>query len=145
MADVPVLPLFTPLPFLITITMMTAPMTRAKALSQNKPIFPAPLQSHTDIHFRLCRNLVLCPEGFLWTTDEAVACFFGAGTIARDVVADVEYYLSLKVPFPGMGSAILLKVPVAITSGLNRPWLKSDLELQPQPQSQAQAEPKSES
>ncbi|KAI1791024.1 hypothetical protein LXA43DRAFT_448963 [Ganoderma leucocontextum] len=198
--DVPVLPLFTPLPFLITITTMTAPMTRAKALShpQNKPIFPAPPQSHTDIHFRLCRNLVLCPEGFLWTTDEIVASFFGAGTIAQDVVADVElaekewhpeaeengaggrggemgqwvqrasfsskftlnvpptfsaptvvvnYYLSLKVSFPGMGNDILLKVPVTITSGLNQPWLKSDpgLKLQPQPQSQAQAEPQSES
>ncbi|KAI1782553.1 hypothetical protein LXA43DRAFT_905447 [Ganoderma leucocontextum] len=199
--DIPVLPLFTPLPFLITITTMTPPMTRAKALShpQNKPIFPAPPQSHTDIHFCLCRNLVLCPEGFLWTAYEVVASFFGAGTIAQDVVADVEvaekewhpeaeeigaggrggemgrwvqrasfsskftlnvptfsapslavnYYLSLKVPFPGMGNDMLLKVPVTITSGLNQPWLKSDPnpESQPQlqPQCQAQAEPKSES
>ena len=90
--DVPVLPLFTPLPFLITITTMTAPMTRAKALSHpsNKPIFPTPPQKQTDIDFRLYRNLVLAPQGFCWTTDETVATFFGAGTVARDAVAEVE-------------------------------------------------------
>ncbi|PIL37736.1 hypothetical protein GSI_01430 [Ganoderma sinense ZZ0214-1] len=90
--DVPVLPLFAPLPFLITVTTMTAPMTRAKALSHptDKPIFPTPPQKHSDIDFRLYRNLVLHPEGFCWTTDEAVACFFGASTAAQDVVAEVE-------------------------------------------------------
>ncbi|KAM5537692.1 hypothetical protein V8D89_008641 [Ganoderma adspersum] len=166
--DVVVLPLFTPLSFLITITTMTAPMTRAKALSHpsNKPSSPR--------HPR----------------HEAVAFFFGAGTVARDVVAEVEvaekewhpktgetgggagerggkmgrwlqrasfsskftpnvprtfsaptiavnYYLSLKVPFPGMGNDILLKVPVTITSGINEPWDKSEPQTQPRPDTQS--------
>ncbi|PIL37726.1 hypothetical protein GSI_01420 [Ganoderma sinense ZZ0214-1] len=193
--DVPVLPLFTPLPFLITVTTMTAPMTRAKALEHppDKPIFPTPPQKHSDIDFRLCRNLVLQPQGSCWTTDEAVACFFGDGTIAQDVVAEVEvaekewhpepeetasggeemgrwlqrmsfsskftlnvpptfsaptivvnYYLSLKVPFPGMGNDMLLKVPVTITSGINEPWLKPEPDSQVPSPSPSQPRPKPE-
>ena len=77
---------------------MTAPMTRAKALSHppDKLIFPTPPQKHADVQFRLCRNLVLAPREFRWTADEVVACFFGAGTAADTRDADVDVELAEK-------------------------------------------------
>ena len=56
---------------------------------QDRPIFPTPPQKHGEIDFRLYRNLALAPQGFRWTTDDAVAFFFGAGAVAGDVVAEV--------------------------------------------------------
>ncbi|TBU44365.1 hypothetical protein BD309DRAFT_40979 [Dichomitus squalens] len=183
--DVPVLPLFAELPFVIDITTTTAPLARAKAdaLPPDKPIFPAPPVAHSEIQFRLYRNLVLSPKGYVWTTDDAVACFFGAGIDARDVVADidlpekqwvvdqvsphdgeekgswvqrsvftskftlnlpptfvapgltVQYYLSLEVPFPGIGNDIRIQVPVVISSGITESMPRSQTG---QPQSQPQ-------
>ena len=40
-----------------------------------------------------------------------------------------KYYLSLKVPFPGIGNDMLFEVPVTITSGINEHLDKP----QPQP------------
>ena len=92
--DVPVLPLFAELPFVIDITTTTAPLTRTKAdaLPPDKPIFPAPPVAHSDIQFRLNRSLSLTPRGYVYTTDDAVARFFGTGIDPRDVVADIDLH-----------------------------------------------------
>ena len=92
--DVPVLPLFAQLPFVIDITTTTPPLIRAKAdaLPPDKSIFPAPPVAHKNIQFRLNRCLSITPRGYARTTDDAVACFFGAGVDPRDVVADIDLH-----------------------------------------------------
>ena len=42
-----------------------------------------------------------------------------------------KYYLSLKVPFPGIGNDMLFEVPVTITSGINEHLDKSEPQLEP--------------
>ena len=55
------------------------------------------------------------------------------------------YHLSLKVPFPGMGSDILWRVPVATTLGIDQSCVKSDPQPQLNSQSVSQTEPKPDS
>ena len=54
-----------------------------------------------------------------------------------------KYYLSLKVPFPGIGNDMLFEVPVTITSGINEHLDKSEPQSEPRPYSH-RTEPKPE-
>ncbi|RPD67560.1 hypothetical protein L226DRAFT_529885 [Lentinus tigrinus ALCF2SS1-7] len=90
--DMPVLPLFTDIPFIINVTTTTAPLTRSKADAhpENKPIFPAPPAMHTEIDFRLMRIMRIRAEHMAAESIEDVAYFLGANTIPSKLAVDTD-------------------------------------------------------
>ncbi|RPD67562.1 hypothetical protein L226DRAFT_529889 [Lentinus tigrinus ALCF2SS1-7] len=92
LTDMPVLPLFTDIPFIINVTTTTAPLTRSKADAhpESKPIFPAPPAIHTAIDFRLMRIMRLRANCYTTELIEDVAYFLGAKTAPSKLAVDTD-------------------------------------------------------
>ncbi|KAI0691290.1 hypothetical protein C8T65DRAFT_670569 [Cerioporus squamosus] len=90
--DLPVLPLFTDIPFIINVTTTTAPLTRAKADAHpdNKPIFPPPPAIHSEIDFRLVRHMKVRAKHRSRESIDDVAYFLGANTIPSRMAVDTD-------------------------------------------------------
>ncbi len=90
--DIPALPLFTDIPFIINVTTTTAPLTRAQAdaLPENKPIFPPPPAIHSEINFRLMRITRIRAKRFGAENAEDVAYFLGANTISSKLAVETD-------------------------------------------------------
>ncbi|TFK83755.1 hypothetical protein K466DRAFT_497860 [Polyporus arcularius HHB13444] len=90
--DIPALPLFTDIPFIINVTTTTAPLTRAQAdaLPENKPIFPPPPAIHSEINFRLMRITRIRATRFGAENAEDVAYFLGANTIPSKLAVETD-------------------------------------------------------
>ncbi|KAI0355531.1 hypothetical protein OH77DRAFT_1425041 [Trametes cingulata] len=56
-------------------------------------------------------------------------------TFSLEKTIGCEYFLSLKVPFPGLGNDVKMNMPIIISSGLNAPVMKD------QPRSESSAAP----
>ena len=91
--DIPqaVLPWFTPLPFLITVTMPPVVDDPSEgALAPTGRLRLTHNHAHDDMDFRVCQNLALSPARVLvgrWTGPSRTS---SSGTAARDVVANVQ-------------------------------------------------------
>ena len=77
--DIPVIPLFTDIPFTLDIKTTTAPLSRAKADDHlmGKPIFPAPPSTHSELSFRLTRQLKIRARGYSSFSETDDAFFLG--------------------------------------------------------------------
>ena len=64
--DTPVRPLFVQIPFEIHVKTTLAPVARAKADAHpaDKPVFPPPPVSYSEVEFKLHRQLRLCAKGY---------------------------------------------------------------------------------
>ncbi len=192
--DVPALPLFTKIPYIIDIITTTAPLARSKANAQpaHKAVFPPPPAIHTELTFRLIRRTAIRAQGRYDSGDVEAAWFLGLARSDADVDTDLpekewvvadeanrsgdevgrwiqrarfeskmflivpptfdcgliackvsrghyewsflltnrrQYFLRLKVPFPGAGNDVELEIPVVIVSGLDRPIAREELQL----------------
>ncbi|RPD67563.1 hypothetical protein L226DRAFT_499814 [Lentinus tigrinus ALCF2SS1-7] len=98
--DIPVLPLFSAIPYTVYVETTTAPQTRAKAGESSKPIFPPVPASPHQIDFRLRRRLQVRADihGNISTAD--IATFLGGKEKERDK-AFIESHVPEKewVPF----------------------------------------------
>ncbi|KAH9854832.1 hypothetical protein C2E23DRAFT_901776 [Lenzites betulinus] len=66
LAGIPVYPLYTPIPFIIKVKSISAPLTRAKAdaLPAEKPAFPPVPTAYEMVEFKLYSKLVVTARGF---------------------------------------------------------------------------------
>ncbi|KAI0832908.1 hypothetical protein BC628DRAFT_1415138 [Trametes gibbosa] len=71
--SIPVYPLYTPIPFIIKIKSISAPLTRAKAdaLPPDKPAFPPVPSAYEMLEFKLYSNLFIKARGYTerWSPD----------------------------------------------------------------------------
>ncbi|RDX47805.1 hypothetical protein OH76DRAFT_1484486 [Lentinus brumalis] len=86
--DMPVLPLFVDIPFIINVTTTTAPLTRAKADAhpEDRPIFPSP-PTISEIDFRLVRFMKIRAERF---STECIDDLLGARRVPSRMVVDKD-------------------------------------------------------
>ncbi|OSC96389.1 hypothetical protein PYCCODRAFT_1441092 [Trametes coccinea BRFM310] len=75
--ELPVLPLFVPIPFVIEIKTTSPPLTRAKAdaLPQGKPVFPAAPEEFSALQFKLRRSLRIRANPYVVNSSSDVAVF----------------------------------------------------------------------
>ncbi|KAI0677777.1 hypothetical protein C8Q78DRAFT_1090328 [Trametes maxima] len=169
--DTPSLPILVPLPFIIHVKSITAPLTRAEADSQapDQVIFPPVPCAFSQFTFSLYRHFLFRTLAHTEArTDEVVtfrqkvdiplvvdvpppkwAPVIGTGREASDgkgrwvqestfrstiqldcppsFAIDImrcEYFLSLNVPFPGLGNDVEVRIPVAVSSGSVTPIVR---------------------
>ncbi|KAI0741772.1 hypothetical protein C8Q80DRAFT_1110257 [Daedaleopsis nitida] len=79
LADIPVLPIFSTIPYSISVTTTSPPLSRSKAnaLPADKPVFPPVPASPHDMEFKLNRRLKLTASGTIHEPTMDVASFLG--------------------------------------------------------------------
>ena len=77
--DIPVLPLLTDIPYSISITAVSAPMTQAKSPPPDKPLFPAVPMGPDGVEFKLHRRLRIRTKVFSTRAGNDISCFLGKG------------------------------------------------------------------
>ncbi|KAI9059985.1 hypothetical protein FKP32DRAFT_1595731 [Trametes sanguinea] len=88
--ELPALPLFAPIPFVIEIKTTSPPLTRAKAdaLPQGKPVFPAAPEGFSALQFKLRRKLRIRANPYIVHSSSDVAVFTKDANVISAVQAD---------------------------------------------------------
>ena len=95
------LPLFTPIPYILHIVTMSKPMKKDEAdKAPNKPVFPCPPSRPTDIRFRIRRHLWLKAHMFTATGAEDVTPLGGMEVATSASTKPVEVEVRAKEWIP---------------------------------------------